>query len=418
MANSFSREVRELWAKICAGFEDAVVLSNLATVGAYNQQDQERSGNTIWRPMPYIMPSYQGADQTANLTGRTQLAVPTSMQPIQSSPFTMSDEEARDPLQAERLIEGAVQKLASDINVAVMDEISNFATLVVTQAGAITGFQDAGLCKAIMDEQGVPMPTRAIAMATRDYIGMSGQLAGRGTVEDVVKKAYESGYVGRINSFDAYNLDYANALTASTATTVTVTGTGTLSYVPLAQSGGQNVDNRTQNLDVTVGGGTIAVGDCITINTVFACHQVTKRTTGQLKTFRVVGIVSGGGGTGTIQISPPIIGNAGGSVAEQQYQNVTAAPTGGETINFLNIATAPINVFWHKRALEIHPGKLVANPKTGVDVVEYRSKQGIPLTMKAQYNLETLTTFYRVDTLFGTTLLNREMAGILLANQT
>jgi hypothetical protein len=49
------------------------------------------------------------------------------------------------------------------------------------------------------------------------------------------------------------------------------------------------------------------VGDRFTIAGVNAVHHISKTDTGQLKTFTVTAIVSGAGGTGTIQISPPII---------------------------------------------------------------------------------------------------------------
>jgi hypothetical protein len=43
--------------------------------------------------------------------------------------------------------------------------------------------------------------------------------------------------------------------------------------------------------------------------------------------------------------------------------------------------------------------------------------QGIEVVMQKQFNLLSSLTEYRVDVLFGTALLNPEMAGILLFDQ-
>jgi hypothetical protein len=81
----------------------------------------ERSQDTIWRPVPYIMNSFDGTDQTGNFNDKTQMAVPASINIEKAVPWTMSQTELRDALQENRLGEGAKQKLASDINVAVLN---------------------------------------------------------------------------------------------------------------------------------------------------------------------------------------------------------------------------------------------------------------------------------------------------------
>jgi len=82
-------------------------------------------------------------------------------------------------------------------------------------------------------------------------------------------------------------------------------------YTPLATSTAStgevsNVDNRYQNISIAVTSGIVKVGDAFTMVGVNAVHHITKGDTGQLKTFRITGIVSGAGGTGVVTISPPI----------------------------------------------------------------------------------------------------------------
>jgi len=218
-----------------------------------------------------------------------------------------------------------------------------------------------------------------------------------------------------------FKLDYANQLTAAAGTSVTINGASQY-YTPAAVSTAatgetSNVDNRYQNLAITVGGGTVAVGDCFTIAGVNAVHHITKQSTGQLKTFRITAIVSGAGGTGTVQISPPIISNGGSTDAEAQYQNVNATPANGAAITFLNTTTASVNPFWTKDSIEILPGRYAVPVNAGADVMRASTDQGFELVMQKQYDINTMKTKYRIDTFYGVTMCNPEMAGIMLFGQ-
>jgi hypothetical protein len=85
---------------------------------------------------------------------------------------------------------------------------------------------------------------------------------------------------------------------------------------------------------------TVKVGDAFTIAGVNSVHHISKQDTGQLKTFRITRIVTGAGGTGTVEIEPPIISAGGGTRAEAEYKNVSATPANGAAITFLNTVTA------------------------------------------------------------------------------
>jgi hypothetical protein len=135
--------------------------------------------------------------------------------------------------------------------------------------------------------------------------------------------------------------DYLARLAAAAGVTVTVNGANqyTVPKALAASPSGplqSNVDNRIQALAITVTSGTVKVGDAFTIAGVNNVHPITKIDTGQLKTFRVVGIVSGAGGTGTVQITPAIISGQGATDAELAYKNVTATPAAGAAITWLN----------------------------------------------------------------------------------
>lgn len=422
MANSFSKEERVAFEDILSGFNDALVLSSLVTKYNTNGQQMERSSDTIWRPEPYIAQSFDGSDATSNFKDSTQLAVPATIGYQKHSTALLTAKELRDQLQENRLGQAAAQKLASDINVAVLTVASNQGTIVSKRTTAASGFTDVAEVDALMNEQGVMMSDRNYALSTRDYNGMAADLAARQTMIQIPTEAYRRAYVGEVAGFQTYKMDYANRLTAAAGTTVTVNGANQY-YTPKATSTAatgevSNVDNRYQSLTIAVGGGTVKVGDAFTIAGVFAVHHITKQSTGVLKTFRITEIVSGSGGSGVVKISPPIISNGGSTDAEAQYKNVTATPANGAAITFLNTVTAAVNCFWHRDAIELLPASLAIPTDAGADIMRATTDQGVELVMQKQFDINTQKTKYRWDTLFGVVMLQPEMAGIQLFSQT
>ncbi len=325
----------------------------------------------------------------------------------------------RDGLKENRLVTGARQKLASDINVALMNTASSQGTLNVSIATAATGYDDLALADAIMNEQGVPMGMRHSVLSTRDYNLMASNLAERSTMGDKVTKAYTASYVGMVAGFDTNKLDYANRIVASPGADVVIDDATPLHYTPRATVDGTadgqlNVDNRYMTI-TTVSTTPLANGDAFTIVGVNAVHHITKLDTGQLKTFRVIS----GGGTDTLVISPPIITvDVTSTKADTQYQNCTATPADGAAIVELNIAASAINPFWHYDAIELLPARLVIPSASGLAVMHATTDQGIDVMMTRQGAINTLNVKYRLDVFFGTVMTAPEMAGQILFNQT
>lgn len=421
MANAFSKEERIAFENILEGFQDALVLSKAAAVYSTDSTTMERAADTIWRPQPYVAQSFNGTDMTSNFKDYVQLSVPATLGYSKSVPWTLTAKELRDSLQEQRLGDAAKQKLASDINVALMTVAANQGTLVVKRTTAASGFDDVALMDAIMNEQGVQAFDRYAAFSSRDYNNMASNLAGRGTMQGKPVTAYEKALVGNVSGFDTFKLDYANRLTAAAGVTVTVNGANQY-YTPKATSTAgtgevSNVDNRYQNLTIAVTSGTVKVGDAFTIAGVNAAHHITKGDTGQLKTFRVTAIISGAGGSGVVQISPPIISGTGATDAELEYQNVTAAPANGAAITWLNTAAAYVNPFWQKDAIELLPGRYAVPEDAGTAVMRASTDQGIEIVMQKFYDINTMKTKYRLDTLFGVVNKQPEMSGIILFSQ-
>ena len=424
MANAFSKEERVAFEDILAGFQDALVLSR--NVSLYNTDStmMERARDTIWRPMPYIAQSFDstvGTTIASNYDDMVQLSVPATLGFSKTSAWKMNAKELRDSLQEGRLGTAARQKLASDINVAVMNVAASQGTLAVGVAGAAGDYDDIALCDSIMNEQGIPMEGRYMALNSRDYNGLAGNLAvaTRSFGNAKSDKAYERNYVGMVAGFETYKLDYGNRLTAQ-ATAVTIATNGAqVQFVPRATTnavaGVLNVDNRTQSVTVSTTVGVNA-GDAFTIVGIEAVNHITKASTGQLKTFRVISVTNGT----TMVISPPMIGANQGSPtdAEFQYKNINVASVSATaSINWVNDNAAGVNCFWHKDAIELLPGRYAVPGDAGVAVMRASTDQGIELVMQKFYDIDTMTTKYRLDTLFGVTMSNPQMAGILLFGQ-
>jgi hypothetical protein len=154
-ANSFSKEERIAFENLLEGFNDQLVMSKAVTVFSNDQTMMARAGDMIRRPMPYIARSFSGLDQTANFVGKTQLTVPAAIDTIRSSPWTMDATELRDALQENRLGTAAKQKIASDINVDVVNAVSTLGSLVVKRTVAATGFDDLAQADSLMNESGI-----------------------------------------------------------------------------------------------------------------------------------------------------------------------------------------------------------------------------------------------------------------------
>jgi len=421
MANSFSKEERVAFENLLEGFQDALVLSRNVSIYNTDQTMMERTNNTIWRPQPYIAKSYSGTDMTSNFTDYTQLSVPATIGYNQSVPWIMTATELRDALQEQRLGDAAKQKLASDINVAVLNVASSQGTLVVKRLSAATGFDDVAQCEAIFNEQGVNDFDRYLALSTRDYNGMANNLAGRQTLAGKALTAYDRAYIGQVASFGTYKLDYSNRIGVAAGSGITIdTRDAAVNYqVPKAVTSSPttaerlNVDNRYQTVTVSSTTG-VAAGDCFTIAAVNAVHHITKGDTGQLKTFRVISVTDGT----HMVISPGIVSNQVASAASAEYQNcVVNTKASNSAIVFLNTAAAPINCFWQKDAIEILPGRYAVPADAGANVMRASTDQGIELVMQKQYDINTMKTRYRLDTLFGVVNKQPEMSGIILFGQ-
>ncbi len=416
--NNFSKEERVAFEQVLEGFNDALVISrNVAKFGTDGQL-MERANDTIWRPMPYILNSQNRTIGSAVTPQDTvQRSVPARLTEKKNVSWNMNALELRDALQEGRLGQAAYQRLASDINTKVRDVVSLQGTLVVPVTGAAGDYDDIALAESMMNEQGISEGERYLALTTRDYNGLAGNLASRQTMAGKPTTAYERSFVGPIAGFDTYKIDAGKRIAAAAGGgSITIATNGAqVRYVPdNVDANGNNVDNRYQTVTVSSTTSVVA-GDCFTIAGIEAVHQITKESTGQLKTFRVISVDSGT----TMTISPPMVGaNSSPTAQELAYKNINVASTSATAaIVWLNKNAAGANPFWRKDSIELLPGRYSVPDGQGVDIMRGTTDQGLEVVMGKKFDNSTFTSLYTLDVLYGVVNTNPEMNGLILFGQ-
>jgi hypothetical protein len=421
MDNDFSKEERVAFEEMMEGFEDALVISRHATIKRVDQTMMERTGDTLWFPQPYILPSYAGRDQTGNFNAVAQLSTPMIIGYERAVPWQMSATELRDALQEGRLGMAAKQRLASDINTQVMRTLVMQGTIVTVKTGAASLYDDIAAIEGAYNRVGIAQDERYLALTTADYNGLAANLAGKADMgSKMSEQAYKRSYVGPVAGFETYKLDTGISLLGASGgagITMNTLVAGNNFYVPVATvataTGRGNVDNRYDK--VTVSSTTnVRAGDAFTIAGVEEVHHITKEATGVLKTFRVISVDS----ATEMTISPPIISAQGATVPEIQYQNCSVSGSATAAIVFLNTTTKGVNVHWHKDALVMTPGRYSIPQGAGVSVIRSSTSQGIEVSFVKWVDGKTLQVFFRLDIRFGVSLMQPEMAGITLFSQT
>lgn len=432
-ATAFSKQETVYFDQLLAGFDDLLAVGkNVSTYNADPVILERSQGTAIWRPVPYVSVSIDGAagtDISASFSDVTQLSVPIALGYDKAVPWRMTSNDLNDKQQRERKMTSAVQRLATDINISCANVACLQGTLVVKRTLAASGFDDLAGADSLMIEQGLvgDAARRVSILHARDYNNMAGALAKPQTsANSKVNPAYERGYVGNVSGFDTYKADYTYRLTQAAGVTVTVNGANQR-YVPKATSTAStgetaNVDNRYQALTIAVTSGTVKVGDCFTIAGVNAVHHISKADTGQLKTFRVHSIVSGAGGSGVVLISPPIISaDSSPTQPELEYKNVTATPANGAAITWLNTAAGNVAPFWDERAIELMPGRNGVDEgltSAGAGFMRGTTELGVEIMMYKFFDINSKIYKYRCDSRWGVGMTNPEMAGVVLFSQT
>ena len=420
MATSYTKQEQVMFDNVIQGFDDLLVIAKGAEL--YNPLTPQEAVNAFdkfWIPAPMIGASYDGFDQSSNFDGLTQLNVPATIGYHKSIPKTLSSKNLRNTYAMEQFGKAAKQKLASDVNLALFNTAALYGSVVSKRTSAATGYDDVADLDNRFTRIGVPQDNRMAFYAPSAMNAMAGNLAGRSEATERSKNAYEKAMIrSDIAGFEVFKNDQEILLAAASGGATTVNGANqrTVPAATVTSAGiTENKDNRYTDLVITATTyANIKVGDAFTITGVNEIHLITKQNTGQLKTFRVVDKPA----ANTIRIYPAIIDAAEGSIGSKEYANVSATPANGANITWLNTANAALNPFFRREALVLIPGSFTVSNGDGWSVMQAQTELGIGITYTRQGSINDLSCKVRWDIDFGTALLNPDMAGVQLFNQT
>ena len=327
--------------------------------------------------------------------------------------------ELNDPQQRDRKGTSAIQALSALVVRTVANVVAKRGTLYVEKSGSISTYGDVSACEEQMSLRDVPiMNARTLIMNPVDYNTVAADLAdGRKVLSGKGLDAFERSKIPMIATFDSFKANFMPTMVAAAGTGWLVDGAQF--HTPVSTDGnGNNVDNRTMNLTVDTGSGTVKLGDRFTIAGVNAVSMINKEDIGQLQSFTIISRTS----STVWVISPAIItdGNTGGETqAELEYANCTVAAPQNAVITFVNGTTAPANIFFDNSAVEIIHGSLATMDLDGAGVSTMREStdSGIEIVFAKGADIKDLGTEYRLTIWMNANLLNPEMCGILLANQ-
>lgn len=415
MANSFSSSVDIFFDEVVVGFDAANIAAKNVALYKPNAGTLAESGQTFYRPMPLMTEIVDGRDVSSSYKDLTELTVPTTLTEshLRNIPVSLTGVDLNNPHIKKNLVDTTVKQLSNKVDVLVANAVATYGTMVVKSATAIDTYDEAAEADALMLERQATKGNRVMLLNPRMAKNLAGNLASRGTMAGAPMDAYTRSMLPPIAGFDTYRVDYGKSITGSSGSGYLVNGANQYT-TPAASSGGLPVDNRTQTLTVDTGTGA-AVGDAFTIAGVYSVGFINKQSTGQLQTFRILAI-NGANWT----IAPAIVPADGSSAAQKAYANCNTTPADNAAITVLNTVTKPASVFYEKSAVEIIHADFNTEPfmATGKQIRKATTDSGIQIVMMSDSNIDTLVAKYRMFIWANAAVLNYELAGIMLENQT
>lgn len=415
MANSFAKKIDVFFDDVVAGFDATNISSKNVSQYKAPAEALALNGQTFHRPMPMMTEIVDGRDITGQYKDLVELTVPATLTEshIRNVPVKLTGVDLNNPYAFDNIVKTSNILLSNKLDTLVANRVAERGTLAVINAGAIDTYDDAAEADALMLEQQATRGERIMLLNPRMAKNIAGNLAARQTMNTAPMNAYQRSTLQPIAGFDTFRVDYGKSIAGSAGAGYLVSGAQ--SYTPVsADSNGIPADNRTQILAVKTGTNA-AVGDVFTIAGVYAVGHINKQSTGQLKTFRILAI-NGGNWT----ISPAIVPADGTAVAQKAYANVTTGAAADAAITILNTKTTAASVFYEKSAIEIVHADFNTEPfeASGKRVRKAITDSGIQIVMLSDSNVDTLAANYRLFVWANVEVLNPELAGIMLENQT
>lgn len=417
MANAFSKSAMIFFEKVIEGFEATNSAAKNCEIFSPNMTDVQRSGLTVWRPVPMIAEVTTGRDVSADYKDIKQLAVPSSLTEaeILNHAFKLNAVELNDERQRENAAKAASQALSTKVDTLVSDKVSLFGSLVAAETGAMTSYEHLSRGEVALFEREVNVGTHRYLQLTPSMAQkMANDLGQRATDNERDRSAYEKSRLPMVGGFETVRGNVITSLVGA-ADPVTTLNAANQRKTPTVFDGtnAATADNRFMAL--VVSDALMVNGDVFTIAGVNAVGMISKKDTGRLQTFRVIS----GGGTVNLVISPAIIPVDQAATEFKKYGNVTTTPAANAAITRINTDTVSPSIFWVKPAVELFHGRLNVDDlrEAGLAVEKATTDSGIEIIFARQGAIDTLEAKYRLTCWVSPNVLVPDMAGVYLPNQ-
>jgi len=306
-------------------------------------------------------------------------------------PFTSAERTMSIDNYSEIIMAPMINNLAGAVAQAVMNGaetgVCNFISNVDGNGNIISPtsqqFVRAG---AILDNTSADPMTRRVVDSPDTDANMSVSLQGLLNPATKISAQYETGAMKSGLGFGKWFRDQ----------TVIVHTSGT--YDNNAKSTVNGAGQTGQTITVTALGGTLAAGDIVTFDGVFAVNRVTKATQAKLRQFVI--LVANAAADVSISIYPALTPAVGGS--NVQYQTVTASPANGAS---MTMATKSGEIYYKnlayvQKAVTLATADLVM-PTGAVVECARANYDGISMRVLTDYLNGSDQLATRVDVLFG-----------------
>jgi hypothetical protein len=321
-------------------------------------------------------------ESTTTLTVSTQKGVDLNFSAVD---LTLTIDEF-----SARYLKPAMARLAAEMEKDALTMVKDVYNFVDDDAAAIS-FLDIAKGRQKLDEFLAPDDgERTLMLCPTHNTKFIDAVKGLFNPTKELTKQYRSGFVGEVDSFDAYqtSLLVPQATgTALKATTYTVNGAN--------QTGAA--------ITIQTGATTFKKGDIVTFAGSNAVHPETKDDYGYLQQFVVTADYAGGGGN--LAISPSIVVTGAG-------QNVTASPTNGGAVTKVGAGASETytqSVAFHKEAFAFVSADLIDVSKYGA----WGARQvmdGISMRIARQYDITNDKVPARIDVLYGFKTIRPQLA--------
>ena len=379
-----------------------VLHQKLNFVGTINRQyddqyakDGAKIGDSLKIRLPNEYTVRTGATLNAQDTTEASVTLQVATQKGVDVNFTSSELTMDMDDFSERVLDPAMSVLAANIE---YDAMSMYQQVYneVSDVGAAISMADVLTASKVLTDNLAPTSQRCLNLNTQDNVDLVTALSGLYNDGVKVSKNYRE---GRVASNTLGFQDIMENTLWPTHTTGSDDGTGDHLVASIS---GSTVTTGSE------GAGTLAVGDIVVFDNVYAVHPETKASTGVLKQFVVTEAYSAT--DTTLEISPT-------PSASGASQNVDALPVGTAKINKVESdrstaigasADYKMSMAYHKDAFAFATADLI-KPK-GVDFCAREVLDGISMRIVRDYDINNDKFPCRIDVLYGYKAIRPQLA--------